>query len=126
MGPFDRAFEHDQLLTEQQILGDEFWLAASKICDRTQDRRLSDGCGPAREGVPDGLQAMMDGRLNTMQDGAQHHYVPLHDTRSSSGQCWLYQSTIVPALPASSDETGSHVRGLVASYRLSMALYRVV
>src|SRR3954454_1537911 len=73
--PLDRAVEHDQLLTKQQVFCDQLWFAASEVGDGAENRVMREGLGQARDGRADTSQPSFDDRRHGPQD-LEHHLPP--------------------------------------------------
>jgi hypothetical protein len=68
----DRAAEHDELLTGQEVLGDQSRLATREVTDDTAGGGGRDGLGQARGGGASRLQPSSDDRLHEPQE-SEHH-----------------------------------------------------
>jgi hypothetical protein len=68
----DRAVQHDELLTEQEVLGDQSRLAASEVTDDAASGGVRDGLGQAREGGASRSQTSSDDRLDEPHESEPH------------------------------------------------------
>jgi hypothetical protein len=68
----DRAVEHDELLAEQQVLGEQLRPATREVADDTAGGGARDGPGQAREGGASRSQTSFDDRLDEPHE-SEHH-----------------------------------------------------
>src|SRR5262249_16015232 len=68
----DRAIEHAELLTEQEVLGDQSRLATREVADDTAGGGGGDGLDQRRAGGASRLQPSFDDRLDGPKE-SEHH-----------------------------------------------------
>ena len=76
MATLDAALQHDELLTQQRVLGEERARAAGQVGQRAHDAACSRWGGGrpqmTMDGVPDAVAAATD----TLEEGSTHEVAP--------------------------------------------------
>jgi hypothetical protein len=81
-----RAVEHDELLTQQQVFGDQLRFAANQIRDRADQRGHGARLAPAREGPRDGPEGTLGHGPKTIPEETEHQRGLLREWSSAFRQ----------------------------------------